>query len=291
METDSQSLLMQLGFNPLESEVYTTLLTAEPMTAYKIGKRLGKPTANVYKAIEALTRKGAVIIEEGKHRMCHPVPVRELMSTMQKNFIEKSNEAASALEHLQPASSEEKTYQLESVSLTFEKARAMLQRCSSVAIIDIFPEPFEKLRDDIESAIDRGVEVVLQVYAPTEMKGAHIVIPSLSQQALAAWKSQQLNLVCDGREHIIALFNKGLTDVFQATWSNNTYLSCMLHAGFRREHTLHQIMDCTNIAQVKDILSHEQWFYNSNVPGLREIQRRHVNPDNFLKTITQEENS
>lgn len=52
-------LLRQLGLNQLEAEVYAFLLPNEPMTAYAIGTALGKPTANVYKAIEHLARLGA----------------------------------------------------------------------------------------------------------------------------------------------------------------------------------------------------------------------------------------
>ena len=55
--------LKQLGLNNLEAEVYIHLLTNYPMTAYKVGKGINKPTANVYKAIESLSKKGAVIID------------------------------------------------------------------------------------------------------------------------------------------------------------------------------------------------------------------------------------
>jgi sugar-specific transcriptional regulator TrmB len=50
-------LLRQIGLNQLEAEVYAFLLPSEPMTAYAIGTALGKPTANVYKAIERLARQ------------------------------------------------------------------------------------------------------------------------------------------------------------------------------------------------------------------------------------------
>ena len=46
--------LLNLGLNQLEAAVYSNLLVAGPGTGYAIGKRIGKQTANVYKAIESL---------------------------------------------------------------------------------------------------------------------------------------------------------------------------------------------------------------------------------------------
>ena len=46
--------LTSLGLNRLEANVYIDLLKHKASTGYAIGKRLGKATANVYKAIDAL---------------------------------------------------------------------------------------------------------------------------------------------------------------------------------------------------------------------------------------------
>ena len=67
----------RLGFNALRSEVYVALLKTDPQTAYRTGKLIGRPTANVYKAVEVLLSRGAVTIEEGfDKQVCHAVPVR-----------------------------------------------------------------------------------------------------------------------------------------------------------------------------------------------------------------------
>lgn len=82
METDQEkciALLRDLGLNQLEAEIYTFLLPNEPMTAYRVGKAIGRPTANVYKSIENLARFGAVLVEEGTNRVCRAVPVEEFI--------------------------------------------------------------------------------------------------------------------------------------------------------------------------------------------------------------------
>ena len=46
-------MLRELGFNRIEAQIYIFLLPHSPMTAYKIAQKIGKPAANVYKAVAA----------------------------------------------------------------------------------------------------------------------------------------------------------------------------------------------------------------------------------------------
>jgi hypothetical protein len=46
---------------------------------------------------------------------------------------------------------------------------------------------------------------------------------------LKAWPGQQLSLVVDADEHLLALFDAGLRRVHQAVWSRSTFLSCLHH--------------------------------------------------------------
>ena len=89
--------LRDLGFNDLEAEVYMFLLPSEPITAYRIGRAIGRPTANVYKAVESLARRGAVVIEEGEQRTCRAVPVVDLTKQLERAFRESLDRAKGAL--------------------------------------------------------------------------------------------------------------------------------------------------------------------------------------------------
>ena len=93
---DALALLMTLGLNQLEAETYLYLLTHDLQTGYRIGQALGKPSANVYKALEALARKGAVMIEEGESRTCRAIPMTEFLSHLEASF----HQTATQLTHL-----------------------------------------------------------------------------------------------------------------------------------------------------------------------------------------------
>ena len=71
---NSTEPLVALGFTGLESEIYSLLLRESAVTGYRIAKGLRKPAANVYKAIEALEAKGAVMVDQGRHRVRRGAP-------------------------------------------------------------------------------------------------------------------------------------------------------------------------------------------------------------------------
>lgn len=52
-------MLQRFGFTPTESRVYQTLLNIGPSTGYAVARELGIARANVYQALESLTRRGA----------------------------------------------------------------------------------------------------------------------------------------------------------------------------------------------------------------------------------------
>src|SRR5688572_22401604 len=135
----SVEVLRELGLNQLEAEVYAYLLPREPMTAYRIGRALGRPTANVYKAVEALAREGAVLVEEGANRKCRAVPAPEFLRDRERAFVRKSRDAEDILSALQGDSYDERVYRVESVSELLRRARAMIDRSSRVVVVDAFP--------------------------------------------------------------------------------------------------------------------------------------------------------
>ena len=267
--------LRQLNLNNLESEVYLHLLTNEPMTAYKVGKGIGKPTANVYKAIESLSLKGAVVVEDNKNKLCKAISPDEFINHFEKSLLKSTENARTLLKDLNSSSIDENTYSIESIALVFEKFSSMLEKCKEIAVIDAFPIALNHVLEPIKKAIERGVDVHIEAYKSIEIEGANIACSNISEKAADHWDGQQLNLVIDGEEHLIALMNNELSEVKQASWSNNVYSSCMMHAGRICENTVIKIMskmDSENFeADVKQIMNEQKFFFNSRVPGFNKL--------------------
>lgn len=268
-------LLKQLGFNQLEVEVYLFLLTTEPMTAYKVGVSINKPTANVYKVMDSLAKKGAVLIESNKSKYCKAVSPSEFFSHYEKNILEKTKQTKELLKNLENNYYDEKTYSIESVPLVFERFRNMMQKAKVIAVIDAFPSALNLVLDSIQEAIKRGVDVYIQTYKPITIKGADIAYSEIGEKAISHWQSEQLNLVIDGEEYLVALMDLELTRTIQASWSNNYYMACSLHAGSIQGQTIIKISNRIGNKEfekeVKEIIEKQKYFYNSNIPGFNKL--------------------
>lgn len=280
--------LRELGLNQLEAEIYLFLLPHPPCTAYRIAKSLGRPAANVYHAVESLVRRGAVMVDQGDSRTCRAVPAEQFLKRAERDFLEMSQAARTQLAAIEAAPLDERVYRIETAGQVFEHCREMLDRARVVAVVDAFPAPLTLIRPWIETALKRGIEVHLEAYEPIDFPGAlvahaSVVTPSSGPaNALHQWRAQQLNLVVDGKENLMALLSLDGQTVLQAYWSNSLYLSCLHHGGRLCEQTLIHALEAARRGatadQLRTILEEHPFFLRSKVPGQRELVRRYAAP-------------
>lgn len=274
-DNDPVALLEALGLNRLEAEVYVAILASPGATAYRIGKRLNRPTANVYKAVDSLARKGALLLEEGGARACTAIPAAEFCRRAERSFSEKARRVEEALAQVETQPREEKVYHLASVEQILDKARVMLEeRAQSVAVLDAFPAALRAVLGSVHSALSRGVAVFVLAYEPVEIEGANVVCAHRSAEVLAFWESQQINLAVDGREHLAALLSADMSQVHAGIWSPGLYLSCLFHGGRLCEHTLHRMLAASSKAEAAQILASHRFFLTSAVPGQQDLFKR-----------------
>ena len=264
-----EELFAQLGFNALESEVYVALLKLGPQTAYKIGKLINKPTANVYKAVEVLGKEGAIEITEGEVRICKALPIETVIKQLESAYKRKGEQAIEALNLVKEEKGEEGIFKLQTTESVIQRAREMISRAKSIIVVDAFPGTLTKIAADLNEVAKAGIEIFVQAYEPVKLnKKINLVIPSQSSQALQYWQAQQINIAVDGKEILVALFNKDLSKLVQATYSNNLYLSCIMHSGIISEHKVHRMSQAKDQAEISKIIGTQKNFLNTKVPGL-----------------------
>ena len=218
-----------MGFTEIEALVYAFLVGGEPVTGYRISHAIGKPTANTYKAIAGLVQRGAVQVDEGSTRLIRAVPPEELLAGLERRERQRREAARAALAALARDDDDERVYALHDGDQVLERARSMLARARQIVLGDLFPEPLASLADDLAAAAARGVRVVVKSYAACAVDGIEVILASDGGRALRAWPGQQLSLVVDGNEHLLALFAPLMTQVRQAVWSRSAFLSCLHH--------------------------------------------------------------
>lgn len=232
---DPVRTLTAIGFTALEAEVYAYLTASLAATGYRIAQAIGKPAANVYKAIDTLIQKGAVLVEEGESRLCRAVPPDELIDRLADEHRGRLAEARSALARLERVQEDERVYQIRNRDQVVARAVEMLRQAESIALLDLFPEPVEYLRPEMEAAATRGVEVVAKVYAPAVLAGVRLSEDPDGARVRQRWPGQWMNLVIDGKEHLIALLSHDGQRVLQAIWSQSVYISWVYHSALSGE--------------------------------------------------------
>jgi len=240
---DCVQALTKLGFTSLEAEIYAFLVQEPPVTGYRVAQALGKPAANVYKAIEALEAKGAVLIDQGANRVCRAVPTEELLSQLDHAFQQRRSQAAEVLAELRVAQQDDRVYQLRTREQVFERCRSMLARCKQLALFDLFPDPLEVLRPDIEAAAGRGVEITVKAFEPIEILGAEVVLNPRGADVVANYPGQWVILIIDGAELLIASLDANRKDIHQAIWSSSVTLSWIFHCSFAAELLMANLMN------------------------------------------------
>jgi sugar-specific transcriptional regulator TrmB len=202
-EHPSLQPLIKLGLTDLEARIYVALLAGGPKTGYGVAKSIGKPQANVYKALETLLRKGAVEVAEGDDRKFRATPHDEFLSSLQRTYQAQQRQAREALKGLEKEHDDVRVYRLYSVPQTLERCRRMIEGAERVVILDLWPDLLEKIRPEVEAAADHGVEVIAQIYNDVELPGAGIVVQHpRADQILQRWEGEWLSLIVDGRDFL-----------------------------------------------------------------------------------------
>ena len=276
MPVHSVPPLVSLGFTALEAEIYAWLLEEAPVTGYRIAQAIGKPAPNVYKAIETLEAKGGVMVDEGRSRLCRPVPPEELLNHLERRFRVHRKDAEQHLARLHRSQTDDRVYTLRSADQVLERARTMLSCVREVAIVDAFPGMVETLRADLEAAAARGVAVGVIAYAPVDLAGVETVVSPRGESVRARWSGDWINVVIDGSEHLVALLGPAET-VRQAVWSGSVYLSWVYHGALSSEFMLgavERLLDSgASRAKLVARLAELQRFKALEAPGYRVLKR------------------
>ena len=266
--------LEKLGFSEIESLVYCVLLEESPATGYRISHAIGKPTANTYKAIAALAKRGAIVIDDSANRLCRAVPPSELLDRIDRDFSAHKDRAEKFLSKIRPAAGDDRVYQLSDVKQVIERSLAMFAGAKKAVLVDAFPKIVPHIASDLENAAHRGVEVVIRAYAPVVLRRVKVLLAPDADRLLSLWPGEQLNVVVDAEQFMLALLAKDIGSVHQAIWSNSTFLSCMQHNGLSAELIMTEAYARSGAELASDIQRIS--LTRSQLPGLQQLMERYA---------------
>lgn len=238
-QLDRSQPLVHLGFTGLEADVYAFLIRESPATGYRIAQALGRPVGSIYKAVEGLEAKGAILTtDDGENRLARAVPIAEMLDRLEHEFQTRRQAAADAFVASADVEDDERVYQLHSREQFYARCRAMLARARAFALLSIGPTPLQELSADLAATTARGVAVGVKAFAPCEVPGAEMVLDPRGMTAIENGPGQWMSLTIDGAEFTLALFTPDGASLHQATWSASAFLSWLFFTGLSSDFVL-----------------------------------------------------
>jgi sugar-specific transcriptional regulator TrmB len=264
---DVVQTLRRLGFSEIEALVYCDLLQHPGSTGYRVGKSIKRPHANVYQGLVALEARGAVLFEEGETRIYTAVPSAELLGNLQRRFQEDCATAAEALESFSAEQPEEdRVFRLTSRDQAYARARAMLHEAEETVLIEAFPGPIRELRDDLQEAARSGLSVAGMVLRPEDqIEGTNIMVSNMAQRVLEIWRCDQLTLIVDARQFMLALFDDKSGELRRGVWVSSPYLAPVFNNGIVADVIMH------TQDMFKEVGSPNKLLFGRYPPAVRDL--------------------
>ena len=165
MQTDQiESIMASLGFSLYESRAYAALVMENPLTGYELSGKSGIPRSKVYECIERLKRKGLLVPVEENPVKYAPLPPKELVRRLSKEF-------RSSLETLGHLLAEEKTsnrvdyiFNVRGYEEIIAKSIEMIEDARNELALALWGEEITRFEGEIQRAVKRGVTVHLLAF-------------------------------------------------------------------------------------------------------------------------------
>ncbi|GAB4549680.1 MAG: hypothetical protein Tsb0013_11070 [Phycisphaerales bacterium] len=234
--------LTALGFTDLEATIYASLVAGEGETGYALAKATGKPVANVYKAVESLEAKGAIVVAGLEPRTLRAVDPGDLVRSLRERFASKADDAERALAQLHSPEETGGLYRLTSSQQVFERARTMIRQAQSTVLVDAYPNCLAPIAGELTDAASRGVKVVLLGYTDEHVTpGVRRLTHRLGDLVMERRIDDHLIVNTDAEQLLMAQLAVGAGSVMQAIWTDQLFLAMHYYDSFFCQFVVHTI--------------------------------------------------
>jgi sugar-specific transcriptional regulator TrmB len=241
MKERVRPLLSNVGFSPLETDVYVALLKEPGASGYRVAQVVGKSVGSIYKALDSLRVKGAVVANDSTRPTTYvALSIHEYMNARRRDLEVLETKIEQELEEVVAAQAQGGVYELNSVGQVYERCRDLLRSAQAVALLNIDARPLEELRAELIAAADRGVKVLVKTRAPVRIPGCGILAPG-ETQAGRVWTGDELGVAVDFREYVQAFLKDDGSGVEEAIWVRQPHLANQVCTLFQNDFALTKV--------------------------------------------------
>jgi len=235
MPDRAEDYLGQVGFTGLEAAIYLTLLKESGLTGYRISKLAGKPVSNVYKALDSLESKGAIISDgSGKSRLYSALPIGVYLDHREQEFASSRKVLEQSLKDVATPSVDYGVFKLDKVEQIFERAESMLERAEQNILVDCLPAPPKQIVRKLEKLAASGIKIIIQGTGDFKVKGCQ-VFSTHDGEEQTQFPGTWFSIVVDASEYLVAFMSSDYSKVYEAFWSRSPFLTLLMFNGLFHE--------------------------------------------------------
>lgn len=173
-QEQAAGLLQQLGLKEYEAKCFVALTRMPKGSAKEISDITDVPRTRVYDAIRVLEAQGLVEIQHTNPRQYRAVPLEEAAETLRRQYESRVDSVEKMLENIDSVDSDDEDDEVHEVwSLTGKDAigsrtnQLLAEAQTEIVVVFGRAELIEdKLVEELQSASDRGVNVIVGVLNP-----------------------------------------------------------------------------------------------------------------------------
>lgn len=258
--------LAPLGFTEIEAQAYGALLARPDQTGYRLAQAIGKGQPSVYAALTGLEAKGAITASGQSPRIYRAAPPSELLARLRARQERQFDEAARLLEKIATPAPPGTVSQMTDPDQIHARAEAMIARARETLIWEMASGPVSTLRPALAAAAARGVRSSGLILRPEDVvEGSNCIVSPVGPKVATVWPVDALFIVADAREALIAgVPLHGVGGEGEALWTDNLFLSVVLHNALASDLLLHR--DAS-----PDWVGPNRALFDGHPPGFREF--------------------
>lgn len=230
------SYFKYLGLSKYEAKAYLALLRSNLSYGAEIQKLSGVPGPKIYETLASLVDKGLVYPTESNPIRYQPLPLENYLNTKKKEFDRVIDFLKSNEEILCQNKNSNWLWQLKGYENLLDKAQELIEEARKEVFVSLWNEEGLKLKEILEKAVDRGVNVVsIQMgedKLPVGKAFSHVMHPIIykvheSEFALTVDKVQGMFMVRNQFNEIEGYYssNTGITRIIENYIKHDIYIN------------------------------------------------------------------
>ncbi|UJF34185.1 TrmB family transcriptional regulator [Paenibacillus hexagrammi] len=230
--------LKNIGFTELEAKCLYVLAEGGTQTGYEIAKRLGVSRSNVYSALQKLAEKGVVLTSHGEPTHYQSLPIEEIGD---KIHAELQASIRYVQAHMPKQDAQRSEYfSLDGDAKVASRIRTELKQAKEEALLDLWSEEAELLKEEISEAQARGVRVLVSTIGEVELAEGVTQFPHGRDEEWQERSGRKFTLLIDRKLAIIGTW--GGSEPTKAMLTEHPPMVELLLNNFFHDVVIHELM-------------------------------------------------